>query len=1192
MVTYIYERYKIKRALPPGNMSTVYLCIDINSEETDMVAVKLFDKSIKSSTEELQQKIFYREVETLERIEHENIVRILNKGYDEKLESYFIVLEYVEGKNINELFDCISNYDFNEKLDLMGQILIAVEYLHKKNIIHRDLKPSNIMVDDQNKIKLIDFGISKIKDTFYNEFTVVNFATPKYASPEQLRGELVTSKSDIYSLGIIFYEIFIGQKIQNCNEVCIDDISNNDIRPIISKMIEKNIDNRYLSISDIKKDILIIRDKTLQEKFITLGITNHIIKKLHYKHYIDREERAMVTVILENDLKGRNYIQQDKKGNDLSYFIIGKMFILVCRIDKYNTKRFSIVDIRFNDAAYINFLKEQSYEIPYKVKVLSVNIDFQEKEVNINDLITEYDNFNIKYDNNKYKEMTIKDITQKWRSILNLQKARVEEDKNTIKYRKFTHIESENSIRVELENSVDDIKFTSDDLLNMTDKFNVFKQVAVGCLRSVKENIMTIDLAANAYIDRIASSGEISINMVMVESSLNRQEKALKMVQFKEIINPRISDLIYDPKLATSMNNVILREKDCFSESIDDSKLRSLEGALSANDIYLLQGPPGTGKTKFISELVCQILKENPMSKILIASQSNVAVDHSLAKIKDLMSDISMIRIGIQEKFSDSVAKYTVDAFCKKWSKEVIEKCDIAIKRYKRQIGIDDTISEKNKIVLEIEEIKNDINILNIEFNRVNDERNNVEKTYDKWNSISDKIQNMISYLKENSQDVSDQDLLKQMSDFELQINNLNNQFIEVVEESLSIEEKKIILDEKYEELKNKVKGKKQDEIEWKEILGVKNESDYEHRKQEIQNSLKENKIKYNHISKIESICDEWKCRVKSGNELFQESIADVSIVGATCLGITNLSSKIELAFDWVIVDEAGRATPPEILVPIGMGKKIVLVGDHKQLPPVVDEKLDRNQLKDINVTKEDLEKSLFAYLEENLDDSCKNILNQQYRMNPIIGQLISHIFYSDFLKSETTIKDKSIPFDFWGNKAIVWLSTSNNLDAKEETISIGQHKTYRNTCEANIIFKYIEKMDSELSNNNIKKEIAIIAGYRAQKELISRIYESQFKNRFTNVSVEINTIDAFQGRETDIVFYSIVRSNDKGDVGFLSDVRRLNVAFSRAKELLVVVGNHSKATKCPLIHGNPNPFIKILEYIYSNKEYCLLSEV
>ena len=207
--------------------------------------------------------------------------------------------------------------------------------------------------------------------------------------------------------------------------------------------------------------------------------------------------------------------------------------------------------------------------------------------------------------------------------------------------------------------------------------------------------------------------------------------------------------------------------------------------------------------------------------------------------------------------------------------------------------------------------------------------------------------------------------------------------------------------------------------------------------------------------------------------------------------------------------------------------------------------------------------------------------------MNPVIGELISKLFYDNTLVSKTLMEEKTIPLKMYDGKPLVWLSTAARADRKEEMIV----DSYRNTCEAKVIFEQLLKIDAELEKLKLKKETAVIAGYRGQRDRLTRLYESKFKTRFHNMTVEINTVDAFQGRETDIVFYSIVRSNDDGKLGFLKDVRRLNVAFSRARELLVVVGDHQCAKRKTSFYGQKNPFCELIQFI-NDSDDCLLKEV
>lgn len=203
MATYIADRYRLKKKdIGGGNMASILLCEDTDIDDDDAntsVIIKMFNKP-SFGDENLQKQIFNREVESLDKLNHKNIVRILDRGFDEGFNAFFIVLEYIQGSNFKEAFEDICRYSYAQKLELMEQVVEGVEYLHKKNIVHRDLKPSNLMFDKEGTVKIIDFGISRLKDTFYRDYTLATFATKNYSSPEQMLGKTISYQSDIYSL--------------------------------------------------------------------------------------------------------------------------------------------------------------------------------------------------------------------------------------------------------------------------------------------------------------------------------------------------------------------------------------------------------------------------------------------------------------------------------------------------------------------------------------------------------------------------------------------------------------------------------------------------------------------------------------------------------------------------------------------------------------------------------------------------------------------------------------------------------------------------------------------------------------------------------------------------------------------------------------------------------------------------------
>ena len=196
--------YELDRLIGKGGMGAVYLAHRGDGQFEQHVAVKLIALPLET---EVFRRRFERERQILATLEHPNITRLVDGGLTPHGDPY-LVMEYVSGQPLDRYCDQ-HRLPVRERLTLFRQVLNAVEYAHRHLIVHGDLKPSNILVNDEGLVKLVDFGTSRFLDEESKTLTAAAL-TPKYASPEQLRGEPLTTGSDVFSLGMILYELLTG----------------------------------------------------------------------------------------------------------------------------------------------------------------------------------------------------------------------------------------------------------------------------------------------------------------------------------------------------------------------------------------------------------------------------------------------------------------------------------------------------------------------------------------------------------------------------------------------------------------------------------------------------------------------------------------------------------------------------------------------------------------------------------------------------------------------------------------------------------------------------------------------------------------------------------------------------------------------------------------------------------------------
>jgi serine/threonine protein kinase len=300
-----------------------------------------------------------------------------------------------------------------------------------------------------------------------------------------------------------------------------------------------------------------------------------------------------------------------------------------------------------------------------------------------------------------------------------------------------------------------------------------------------------------------------------------------------------------------------------------------------------------------------------------------------------------------------------------------------------------------------------------------------------------------------------------------------------------------------------------------------------------------------------------WSERLDRVEDVREDYAESVQVFGVTCLRVPTLWRMLrEVRFDWVIVDEAAKATPAEVLVSLVVGRRFVLVGDHRQLPPFLDTETEQ-EIASANLDVGRARRSLFEELFDKIPQSNRETLRRQFRMHRSIGTFVGDLFYDDLGGLETGVPDSERTLAlsrFDQAHRVFWL----DVDGRE----IPDGTSYWNQQEVDLVLRLLQRFERELRERGTNYKAGVIAPYAAQIQRLQRTIMPSTQG-WSALQVEVNTVDAFQGKQADLIVYSLVRVGE-GEKRFLSDRRRLNVAFSRAQRLLVLVGHRKSATHSP----------------------------
>lgn len=639
------------------------------------------------------------------------------------------------------------------------------------------------------------------------------------------------------------------------------------------------------------------------------------------------------------------------------------------------------------------------------------------------------------------------------------------------------------------------------------------------------------------------------------------------------------------------------------------SQMQAIQRGIETKDIQLVLGPPGTGKTTVIVAWIKYYVSRG--NRVLISSQNNSAVDNVLERVGKI-SDVKIIRLGNETKVQENCTRYLPEKQIKVMSEHFNNTFNLNKENFLYDVEQLKIFKEKiTNILILYKEYYNsleDLKISQIEISKI------LQKIMKEKEAIKDQEVQVNLLIEDRAQkniylyDTSRSNIFVRLWRYKYtkrvrsELAKSNDKLVELIKEydnlvdiynGMSQELISMCTNPKYLYQKNVL-------IEKKNAcpigaLKVELKSSYRNNMPECLLDVGNVVSSINDLENYLFICDSTlnglnkaQNALKTWENVLNEKRNDImtniliessNVVGATCIGINTNRKFVDVKFDVSILDESGQIQVHDAIVPMTRAKKNLLLGDHLQIPPTVNEDMKNLCMHD-DVSTKLLEMSFFEYLFKKIEERDKNTpnivkLNEQFRMPGNISEIISEKFYENNYHARYNM-DNWKPLISGVNTSLLVVSTSNEENRYE--VKDKENQGYHNELEAEIVVDIIENLlksgnlnAKTSSGRNLEPQdyIGVIAAYSKQVRYIRTcIAKRGLELHEDQIKAMVATLDSFQGQERPVIIYSSTRSTNYKSpqdprVGFMKELRRLNVAFTRSQNQLVIIGDMDYLTTC-----------------------------
>ena len=724
--------------------------------------------------------------------------------------------------------------------------------------------------------------------------------------------------------------------------------------------------------------------------------------------------------------------------------------------------------------------------------------------------------------------------------------------------------------------------------LDILTKNRNYQRRVLGIIKNEEDEskILYFDMPWLGLLD-IEGGGLLYLSGRSLEIEQRRRRKTLALIEsgrsrsltnILRLSNPNVTD-IETAGTKNPDNSLVLKQMF----GTDEVKLASnyrhaMSVALNTPDIALIQGPPGTGKTTLIKGLIARLKQDDEGIKIMLSSEQHDAMYNMIDRFSDtgiMPPYVSSRKYGEEDGFNNSFEDNVV-----RYQEICLKECEKILEKAGGTDRVSTLVKQLTALLVEIRECEYSQKKIAEVLPLMKDLVSRIgcaDKVKENFANL-DRAVNVHRRTDEAEKDPAKEILLRKINSQRLDLevfigddgvrnfdslqNTLLRQghkdklFPESDSDKLRSGERNLVMSvfEAYilyvEQLRNVYE------------LVIPNEFGTEDLKSDIEKiRLVVSEYIDRDESTLENIVEKFQYLLEDEEVVSAIVRKYTTVVGSTCAQAGKLQSKEGVeSFDYVIVDEAARANPLDILIPLSLGKKVLLVGDHKQLPHYI-ESQDVKAFSEGKTTNElskteALTKSLFQIIYENLEKAKQEgrinadrvaMIKEQHRMHPDICRFISENFYDNELESSKKTESHLNTYGICNGKNIGFIHVPFTEGAE-----IFTDNTFSRPAEAKKIIDIISEIFSKNPEENFT--IGVIAYYRGQTELINKMIEDTFTEEDCD-KISCGTVDSYQGKEFDIVLLSGVRCNTNGEIGFIrTEPSRINVSLSRARNLMLMV--------------------------------------